>query len=74
MLIAGADSNNYEVYVLYRRGKAGQDKVGNTRGHQGWAHLAQDILAATVITFFFGCTQTCCYGTNTCHCYLASSK
>lgn len=53
MLIAGTDSNNYEVYVLYRRGKAGQDKVGNKRGHQGWTHLAQDILAATVITFFF---------------------
>lgn len=52
MLIAGTDSNNYEVYVLYRRRKAGQDKVGNKRGHQGWTHLAQDILAATVITFF----------------------
>lgn len=57
MLIAGTDSNNYEVYIVYRRGKASQNKGGKKREHQGWARPDQDTLAAAVITFFSGCAD-----------------
>lgn len=73
VLIAGTDSNNYKVYIVYRRGKAGQNKGGKKGGIRAGLVLTRIHWLPQSLHFFLA-ARTCCYGTNTCHYYLASSK